>query len=121
MLEVYYPYCLPFSAFLEISSLNEPVDCSDECEDLVLEVIDTLPDLTQDTESDYIHNEALRRVKQYFDSLPSRMRMIVSLYFWEEMSQPDIAAYLGISQSAVSQAITKAIKMARQHFGTAVH
>ncbi len=51
-------------------------------------------------------------------SLPERQRLVVSLYYLEELNLKEIGAILGVTESRVSQIHTKAIKTLRQRMKT---
>lgn len=48
-------------------------------------------------------------LKEGIDTLPERERLIISLYYYDELTYKEIAAVLGISESRISQLHTKAI------------
>ena len=56
-------------------------------------------------------------VKRYesIDSLPEREKVIVTLYYVEEMNLREIGAVLEVSESRVSQLLTSTIKKLRAH------
>lgn len=52
-------------------------------------------------------------------ALSPRQQLILHLYFWEDRSQADIAARLGISQQAVSRTIGRALQQLGRALGAA--
>jgi len=56
-------------------------------------------------------------VEQLIETLPEREREIVRLRFYEEMSQVDIAAVVGVSQMHVSRLLRRAFVQLREAYG----
>jgi len=52
-------------------------------------------------------------VSAAIDSLPERERLIISLYYVEELNLKEIAAVLGVSESRVSQLLSSVVKKLR--------
>lgn len=58
----------------------------------------------------FIENEELREVlRQQIDNLLENERMVIVLYYYEELSIKEIAKVLGVSESRVSQLHTRAL------------
>lgn len=58
----------------------------------------------------FIENEELREVlRQQIDSLMENERMVIVLYYYEDLSIKEIAKVLGVSESRVSQLHTRAL------------
>ncbi|BCS80489.1 FliA/WhiG family RNA polymerase sigma factor [Anaerocellum diazotrophicum] len=58
----------------------------------------------------FIENEELREVlRQQIDSLMENERMVIVLYYYEDLSIKEIAKILGVSESRVSQLHTRAL------------
>lgn len=58
--------------------------------------------------------ESQEMLEKAIDELPERERLIISLYYHEELSLKEISSILSVSESRVSQLHTKAIKKLRQ-------
>lgn len=58
----------------------------------------------------FIENEELKEVlRQQIDNLMENERMVIVLYYYEELSVKEIAKVLGVSESRVSQLHTRAL------------
>ncbi|NPV53673.1 MAG: FliA/WhiG family RNA polymerase sigma factor [Firmicutes bacterium] len=53
--------------------------------------------------------ELVRRLGQAIDELPDKEKLVISLYYYEELTVREIAKVLGVSESRVSQLHTQAI------------
>lgn len=69
------------------------------------------PDTPENT---LAQSEAQEMLAKAIDELPERERLIVSLYYHDELSLKEISSILGVSESRVSQLHTKAIKELRR-------
>lgn len=69
---------------------------------------DTLPDVdaTEPIEA-AAHADLLQRLADALDQLPERDRLIVSLYYYEELTMREISHILGITESRVSQLLSR--------------
>ena len=47
------------------------------------------------------------------DSLPEKEKLVITLYYYEEMTLKEIASVLGVSESRVSQIHSKAVMKMR--------
>lgn len=94
-----------------LASIDAPTSDHDEDRGFLLDLIaDGTPDPYQQTE------DLAMRIA--IDSLPDdRQRLLIKWYFYQELSQHQISALLGISQNHVSRLQRKAIKWLREHFG----
>jgi len=54
-------------------------------------------------------DQIYRIVADTIDQLPEKERLVISLYYYEEMTMKDIGEILSITESRVSQIHTKAI------------
>jgi len=89
-------------------SLNE--HCSGGGDDSPNQVHDTVPDKALVDPIAILEVQKMRNVLDgSLDSLPDRERLVLILYYYEEMTLKEIGAILGVSESRVSQIHTKAI------------
>tara|TARA_B100001971_G_C18266864_1_gene593929 strand:- start:461 stop:1162 length:702 start_codon:yes stop_codon:yes gene_type:complete len=64
-------------------------------------------DTTSDPAHIYDQSELLIELQKHIENLPERTRLIISLYYTEEMNLKEIAAILEISESRVSQILSE--------------
>ncbi len=122
MLEVYLGYCSPYAAFLDITSLNDFVsDDRQESGYGVIEVGDTLPCPHPGPEYDYLKSELVAKVGLFVEELPTDLKQVALLHYWDGLTQSQIAHQLGISQSAVSQRLSKVTVSGRRYFSVVFH
>ena len=57
----------------------------------------------------------MQAVVEAIDQLPERERMVMSLYYVEELNLKEIGEVLGVSESRVSQILSAVVKKLRQH------
>jgi len=101
------------SAGLAILSLSDVVKRSDE-EEGGRTILDTLAGLDEDDpEAQHVFEELKRLLAQTIDALPERQRLVLSLYYHEEMNMKEIGAVLEVSESRVSQIHSKTISQIR--------
>ena len=75
---------------------------------------DTIPDPGTGAPGDaLVHRETLEDLMQAFDGLPARERLILSLYYYEELSLKQIGEVLHVSESRISQIRTRALRRLR--------
>ena len=119
MLEEYMGHCGPIAAYLDVISLNELV--SETSGESNLEIVDTLPSLRPNPEDECLQQDILNKVGMFVDALPSSLKLVAVLHYWDGLTQNEIARMLGISQSAVSQRLSKVIALGRAHFDLTMH
>ena len=66
-------------------------------------------------EADVSNKQVMQSLAASIDSLPEREKVIVTLYYVEEMNLREIGAVLEVSESRVSQLLTSTIKKLRAH------
>ena len=71
---------------------------------------------TRSAENDYLHNEDYEIIRQEMEYLTKRQRQIVHLYYYENLTEEQIAALLSVSHQNVSQALLAAKKKIRKNF-----
>jgi RNA polymerase sigma factor for flagellar operon FliA len=86
-------------------SLNSSIDDDESC--LVYE---TIPDDNERPDESLQNNEAKEILSKAIKELNERDRLIISLYYYEELNYKEIAEVLNITVSRVSQVHTKIIK-----------
>jgi RNA polymerase sigma factor FliA len=57
----------------------------------------------------YLDGEMRERLTQAIDALPERERMVMTLYYYEEMTMKEIGLILGVVESRVSQIHASAV------------
>ena len=57
----------------------------------------------------------MEAVVQAIDGLPERERLVMSLYYVEELNLKEIGEVLGVSESRVSQILSAVVKKLRQN------
>src|SRR5690606_29793803 len=62
-------------------------------------------------------DEVRRLLADAIDQLPERERLVVALYYYEELTLREIGEVLGVSESRVSQIHTKALLRLRAKLG----
>jgi RNA polymerase sigma factor for flagellar operon FliA len=74
---------------------------------------DIVLDGEQTLEEDFEDRETERLLGDYIDSLPEKERLVITLYYYEELKLKDIAQLLNMSESRISQIHSKAIAKLR--------
>jgi RNA polymerase sigma factor for flagellar operon FliA len=62
---------------------------------------------------DLLHNELMERLSSAIDSLPPRDRLVLNLYYHEELTLKEISRVIEVSESRVSQIHTAAVMKLR--------
>ena len=78
-----------------------------------LEQIDQPASHTNEPENQVEKEELIEEVALAIDKLPERERMVMSLYYVEEMNLKEIGAVLEVSESRVSQILSACVKTLR--------
>ena len=90
-------------------SLSKAVSTEDDQDYIQLE--DIVDDPSQTDALEVIETEQAREVLlETIDGLPEQQRLVVALYYYEEMTLKEIGEALHISESRVSQIHTRAVK-----------
>ena len=97
-------------------SLSKSVS-SDEDQDFI-QLEDIVDDPAHRDALDQIETEEAREVLlETIDGLPEQQRLVVALYYYEEMTLKEIGEALHISESRVSQIHTRAVKTLKARLG----
>lgn len=105
-----YSYGNPF---LNIASLDMALAASSNAEvtDGPFAIIDPSP-----TPEEYaLQREVIPACDRYLSSLTRQQREVVDLVYWEGLSQAEAARVLGVSRAAVSQRLSNAHEIGREH------
>jgi RNA polymerase sigma factor for flagellar operon FliA len=79
-------------------------------------LIDTIEDETgPDPEVSLEQNEVKEALAESISDLPEREKLVVTLYYYEELTLREIGEVLGVTESRVSQLHTKAILRLKAH------
>ncbi len=101
---------------LEIGSLN--VERTEDAGDEELAYIPGSPD--DDPLFQCMQGEMRQRLADAVEALPERERMVLTLYYFEELSMKEIGLTLGVVESRVSQIHTAAVVRLRAALGVEV-
>jgi RNA polymerase sigma factor for flagellar operon FliA len=97
-------------------SLSKSVSSDEEQDYIQLE--DIVDDPSHKDALDQIETEEAREVLlETIDGLPEQQRLVVALYYYEEMTLKEIGEALHISESRVSQIHTRAVKTLKGRLG----
>ncbi len=98
-------------------SLNEALDSTGEGRSFM----DTLEDTREDSSPAHLfeNSEVTHILADILSKLPEKERYVISLYYYEELTQKEIAEVLGVSEGRVSQLHSQALihlkNKVRQH------
>ena len=110
-------------ALLQISNstivaLDELWNVSDSTGDQV-SLLDTIPDHgAPDPEAMVDQSELRDRIADAIAALPEREKLVIALYYYENLTLREIGEVLGVTESRVSQLHTKAVLRLRSKLGT---
>jgi RNA polymerase sigma factor for flagellar operon FliA len=110
-------------ALLQISNstivaLDELWNVSDSTGDQV-SLLDTIPDHgAPDPEAMVDQSELRDRIADAIAALPEREKLVIALYYYENLTLREIGEVLGVTESRVSQLHTKAVLRLRSKIGT---
>ena len=99
-----------------IVALDELWNVSDSSGDQV-SLLDTLPDRAAPDPQVLVDESELRdRIAAAIAALPEREKLVVALYYYENLTLREIGEILGVTESRVSQLHTKAVLSLRSRF-----
>ena len=101
-----------------IVALDELWNVSDASGDQV-SLLDTLPDRAAPDPQAVVDESELRdRIADAIAALPEREKLVVALYYYENLTLREIGEVLGVTESRVSQLHTKAVLRLRSKLDT---
>ncbi len=93
-----------------VTSLDERMDGASEDQPRGRAIVDETAELPDEV---YDHEESGRVMRQQIRDLPSRDKVVVALYYYEELTFAEIGRVLGVSESRACQIHGRAIKSLR--------
>jgi RNA polymerase sigma factor FliA len=100
-----------------IVALDELWNVSDSSGDQV-SLLDTLPDRDAPDPQALVDQGELRdRIADAIGALPEREKLVIALYYYENLTLREIGEVLGVTESRVSQLHTKAVLRLRSKLG----
>jgi len=76
--------------------------------------IDTLIDENQLSPEEHLEKDNLKEnIRKIINSLPERQKIIMALYFYEELTLADIGNVIGVTEARVSQILSKTLLLIR--------
>jgi RNA polymerase sigma factor for flagellar operon FliA len=87
----------------------------DSSDDHAPRLADTIADVLATDPGEHLDDqETIERLKDAFDRLGSRDRLVLSLYYYEELNLRQIGEIMHVSESRISQIRTRALKRLRE-------
>jgi RNA polymerase sigma factor FliA len=80
--------------------------------------IEGVPDEHAGPDEDMAHAQLLDRLRQCLMTLPERDRLVLTLYYYENLTLREIGVVLGVSESRVCQIHGRALRALRSTFDT---
>ena len=94
------------SVIMNVLSLDMLIDEEDERQSLQL----SSSDISSQPEKAYIKGESHKLLAQAVDSLKEKEKLVISLYYVEELNMGQIAQVMGVSEPRISQLHSSAIR-----------
>lgn len=108
-------YILAYQSSKESFYLDEGIEIDDDGQKL--DFLENLPTPEEkSTLEEIVENEKIQLIYQFLLALPERDRLIITLYYYENLKFKEIGQILGLSESRVSQIHSSVIKRLRNKF-----
>jgi len=99
---------------LTLLSLNRPK--GEDGDDESWELVDSIPDEPDQSPFEILKRQEIKDLlAKQIDALPEKERMVVSLYYYNELTMKEVGEILGVTESRVSQLHSAAILRLRGH------
>jgi len=79
-----------------------------------------LPSSTQDPLSNLLESERVEIIARALDRLPEKERLVITLYFYEELNLKEIGEIIGVTESRASQIRSRALLRLRSYLKRAI-
>ncbi|MGB9731418.1 MULTISPECIES: sigma-70 family RNA polymerase sigma factor [Calditerrivibrio] len=89
----------------QLTSLDTSLD-----EDGDISLLDTIKSFVEGPEDSTIKEQLINKLGEIIDSLPDKEKLVITLYYYEELTMKEIGEVLKISESRVSQIHSEAVK-----------
>lgn len=89
----------------QLTSLDTSLD-----EDGDISLLDTIKSFVEGPEDSAIKEQLINKLGEIIDSLPDKEKLVITLYYYEELTMKEIGEVLKISESRVSQIHSEAVK-----------
>ncbi len=97
-----------------VGNFESTIDRSDNGNAETTDVIDLVPDAVENSPYHQFERAELReQLAAAIDKLSEKQRLVMSLYYYDEMSMLEIASILNVNESRVSQIHSAAVKILR--------
>lgn len=101
------------AANASFSLMNPEISYDDEGNEH--DTVEEIPDTDAQTPfAALAHNERIEFVRQYIEQLPERKRLVITLYYYEELTFKEIGEILGLTESRICQIHTQICNDLRQ-------
>ena len=100
-------------------SLHEALDNSGEGRQFIESLTDTRADSSP--VNIFENNEITATIADILTNLPEKERLVISLYYYEELTQKEIAEVLGVSEGRISQLHSQALINLKNKVQARVH
>ncbi len=100
-----YRHMLNQVCHLGCVSLNETLDSTEDGSNFLDMLADDSPSVQQQIE----HSELAQTIAAQLEKLTEKERLVISLYYYEELTQKEIAEVLGLTEGRISQLHSQAL------------
>jgi RNA polymerase sigma factor for flagellar operon FliA len=98
-------------------SLDQPAE-RNNATGVTTEAVLSVDEGDADVEAEVTRREEVARLREEILNLKDQERLVLSLYYFEELKLHEIASILGVTESRVSQIRSKAVTNLRARLGT---